>query len=148
MTVLNRLPMSKHLKALIADRTTIATGLSSIPRVPSEADPDTFVSVPAPYFILYPLWVNLSGPPFVAPEADAEWIYQVTAIAEKGDQLEWMRDKVLTTVLGRSPSGAFVVPIEVAGMRVMDRSLKEDGGMEPGSMESTLRFALKVTPTT
>ena len=151
VTVLPRLPMSKHLRVLLEEETGHPVGLSAIPRKvpPGQTGPATAQSPEKPpYFILYPGWATTSGPPFATPDADAEWVYQVTAVADRGDQLEWMRDKVIGIFLARKEDGSFVVPIEVAGIRVMNRTLQDDAGQDAGDLQSALRFTLYVTPST
>jgi hypothetical protein len=153
-SVLKRLPMTK----LLRDRLTVALGdgyslaVGAAPRTQVVgSNPPVFVGVDAPYVILYPLWTNTSGT-WSQPDADAEWLYQASMFGKRWDQNEWMRDRLVSWIFSRTPDGQFRNALEVEGMRVMDRSIRDDTGYAPdnavpsGIIQSDLRFSLKVTP--
>lgn len=151
VTPLPRLPMTKALKTLIADKTAHPCEILTIPKKKVGND---WVAVKPPYTILYPLWTTYGGPPFMGGEADSRWVYQTTFYVVRGDQAEWFRDKLNAILIGRDAAGAHSTAITVAGMFVMDReSLDENsaGSASPdtktGIMSYDMRFALTVTPT-
>lgn len=142
--ILPRAPTTKKLHdALKAAFGPIPVGLSAIPQTPPG------VSARAPYAILYPLWANLDGPPWGQDRhADAEWCYQLTCYAERGDQLEGMRDKAFAVFLGKADDG-YTHDLDTASAKIMERDLKEDAGIGEavGSIiPSELRFGLHATP--
>lgn len=149
-SILPRLPMSKALRGLLAEGQPYPVGLGAIPRIPDPEAPagsDAKIAAAPPYLILYPLWsTSLESTPLVAPDSDWEWNYQVTGVAERGDQTEWIRDRVLQLLLGRNADGSFETPLEVPGIRVMNRWLSDDSGTEPGTLSTDLRIVLSVTP--
>ena len=103
-----------------------------------------------PYAVLYPLGQVSSGPPFGDAHADSRVLFQVTSVASTAEQVEWMADKVRTTLLGRaSKGGGFATPITIPGGSVMDRSLdKEEGGAVSGGVYSYVqRYGITVTTT-
>lgn len=146
---LHRLPFTKALRTMLAEQLGKPVEIRRIPTVPKDGNPETQIQVRRPYAILYPLWRSMSGPPFAEPDVDAEWTYQVSLFAERGDQLEWMADRVMGGVLDRAASGAFVHPVTVDGIYCSDRTLKEDNGGdltadEPPQLD--LRFGFNVSP--
>lgn len=154
--VLPRLPMTKALLGLYAPgvkggmAAEMPIGLLTVPKLPDPDDPETLVAAKAPYQVLWPLWTNTSGPPLHDADADSEWIYQLSLYSVKGDQLEWMQDRAKRIIVGRNPDGSWLFPLEVAGMKVMERALGEDIGADPsageGLLSAVLRFGIKVTP--
>ena len=138
-SILPRLPMTKAIQTLLATESGKPVGVAAIPRIPVPGGPDgALVQAVAPYYILEPLWSITSGPIWSTPDADADWVYQVSWSGKNGTQDEWLRDKVLQVMLSRT-NGAFTYPLEVDGISVMDRGLKEDAG-------TVLRFVVSVTP--
>jgi hypothetical protein len=147
--ILKRQPTTMKLQSVLDEAlgADYAVGLSAAPRV--ETSPGTLTAASPPYVILYPLWVNLSGPAFGADRhADAEWTYQVTGMALRGDQLEWVRDRVLEVVLGKDDDGRYVHDLDTPGVKITERDLKEDSGIGEavGSVLPTdIRFGLFAT---
>lgn len=153
MPILKRLPMSKKIVAVLTANVAadMHVGLTTIPRwQDTSTNPPRYVNHAVPYFIVYPLTAGLSGPPFGAGRHDdVEWLYQVSAYSERGDQLEWMRDKALEVFLGKAPDGTWLHDLAVPGMKIMERNLAEDSGIGEsagGIIPSDLRFSLLVTP--
>mgnify|MGYP006189841959 CR=1 FL=1 len=149
--LLPRAPMTTKIQDTLAGALGIPFGTAAAPRVPSTGDASTLVAATAPYGVLYPLWRNLSGPPFGAANVDAEWVYQVTLIAERGDQADFLLDRVFQVFLGKDAAGEWVHPFDVPGLSVMDRTFKEDAGIDPadpaiGVFDAIARFGVHVTP--
>jgi hypothetical protein len=140
--------MTKAIKLTLEQAVpTMPIGISGVPRRDETDVEGSKIAVAAPYFILYPLWTTeLSGPPFSAPDADADWTYQISGVAKNGLQLEWMRDKVFEVMLSRDGRGGFRYPLVVDGMSVMDRYLKDDS-VDQDAHAFDLRFGVKATPT-
>lgn len=80
------------------------------------------------------------------------WGYQVTSVGERGDQVEWLADRVRDGVVGRR-DGEWAYDLRIPQDRVIDRELDHDAGGEPsvsaaGAIVSYVqRFTITVTPT-
>lgn len=153
LSVLPRLPFTKAVKAVLVGafpqtgETPWPVGLGAVPLVGTGA-----AAAPAkpPHLVLHPLWGTTLEGTWNYPDADVEWFYQVDIVGKRVDQLEWARDRVIATFLGRHPGGEHRTPINVEGMRVMSRRKADEDG-EPtttGSafLSTMLRFGFKVTP--
>lgn len=120
VTPLNRLPMSKALRELLA----AVTGKPwEIGRVPTKANPDAAskqIAVDPVYGILYPLWTTYSGPP---RRPNTTWNFQATVVAKRADQLEVWEHKVHAAIIGRTADSEWAYALEVDGMHVIDRVL-------------------------
>lgn len=145
-----RAPVTRALQALLRDAVGIPFGIAAAPRVPSNEDPDFLVPTTTPYGILYPLWRNLSGG-LGAPDGMAEFVYQASVVAERGDSLDIYMDSVFDVFLGRNADRSWKHPLEVPGVSVMDRTAKDEAGIDPadakvGVFEGVARFGIHVTP--
>lgn len=140
-----RLPLTRALLAAIAAGTGRPCGHGVIPR-DSQGTPAS-----VPYAILDSLPGLFSGPPFADWQADAVWTYQLTAVGERADQVEWLADRSRTVLVGRSADD-WVTPLVAPGLEVIDRELVVDGGGDPvdgnrGNIISYVqRFTITVTP--
>jgi len=148
-SVLNRLPMTKKLRTELTEfmGMDFPVGLGSIPLV---GNLDNRTLAKPPYLIIYPLWRTSLAGTWSQPDADVDWTYQISGFSERTDQLEWIRDKVTEFFLARNPDGSFAHPLDVEGMHVINRYLKEDVGSDPatagGVIASDMRFGVVVTP--
>jgi hypothetical protein len=165
LTPLPRLPMTKAVRSLLAEVTGKPWEIRRIPRVPATHDDGTLVVpeklVPAePVFgILYPQWRTFSGPQYADQHADVVWHYQATIAVRRGDQGEVWGDKVIRALVGRTADLRFAYDLDIPatedhpGMRVIDRTIEEDGSDEgvgdsaTGVVTVDIRFSLSVTPT-
>ncbi len=76
------------------------------------------------YCIVYPVpGGGFSGPPLVAPDTDAELIFQVTSAGKTREQAQWMAARTRMVVTDRLVSGVFQVtgPAPPDGWQVIDR---------------------------
>lgn len=108
-----------------------------------------------PWAIVYAIdGGGYSGPPLTSPEADAQFVYQVTSSGLSREQVDWMADTVRRTVLARTPSGAFQVAfpfIEVYTVKNRHPDsppgqLEIEGPPEHRVYSIPERFVLSVTP--
>ncbi|HEX9993202.1 MAG TPA: hypothetical protein VGB14_09775 [Acidimicrobiales bacterium] len=67
-----------------------------------------------PYAVVYPIPGGTTGGPFVAPDADADFVYQVTSVGKDRWQAQYMAGLVRRAILDRDENGAFVHAITVA----------------------------------
>lgn len=142
---LDRLPMTTALQSLLESGTGKPVGLARLPMTPASPEP---VPAKPPYSILWSIPGTTYGGPWNDAHADAAWMYQVTVVAERADQAEWLMDRVRKVMVGRASDGAWQHPLNVPGMYVMDRRHVADaGGDSEGSIVSLVeRYALSVTP--
>ncbi|MGW1047705.1 hypothetical protein AB5L52_30210 [Streptomyces sp. CG4] len=105
----------------------------------------------APHTMLDSLPGEFSGPPLADWQADAAWSYQVTSVGERGDQVQWLADRVRDGVVGRS-DGSWAYDLRISQGRVIDRELAHESGGETsvsaaGAIVSYVqRFTITVTP--
>lgn len=122
MTVPDRRHVTDALIALVAAGTGKACGDHKAP-----------LGVEPPYSVVYEIpggayW----GPGLVAPEQNADFVYQVDSVGLTRGQAGWLRDSVTRTMLARASSGGFQVALaNPSGLRVADRVA--DGG--PGAIQ-------------
>jgi hypothetical protein len=144
-----RLPVTRALAALIEQATGRPCGVAELPRVRGESG--EWKPASAPYTILDSLPGAFTGPPLWDWHADAAWTYQVTSVGERGDQVQWLADRVRAGVVGRS-GGHWAYDLDVPQARVIDRELDHDAGGEAsvsaaGAIVSYVqRFTITVTP--
>lgn len=121
MTVPARAPLDRVVQAGLANGTQRPVGLME---APTSADGGHLM----PYAILYPIdGGGFSGPPFAAPEADGELVYQVTSVGGRADQCQQMADRVRNVMLARTDAGSYRHAIaNPPDMRIMGR--RADGG--------------------
>lgn len=143
--VIDRGPVSKALQAMIAKATGRPCGLGSLPLVNGQP-------ASVPYTVLYPLGGPVGGAPLAGQSEDAGLVYQLTSVASRTDQAEWMADRGRRAVLGRASSGTWLNPLEVPGVDVWDRVLDVDDGLDTsasgeGVVTSSQRYLLSATST-
>ncbi|MEV6942994.1 hypothetical protein AB0N07_13535 [Streptomyces sp. NPDC051172] len=115
--------MSKALQSLIVKATGRPCGLGSLPSVDGgPAD--------VPYTILYPLGGPVGGAPLADTSEDAELVYQLTSVAGRTDQAEWMADRGRRAILERTASGDWRYPLDVSKVEVWARELDSDEGTD------------------
>lgn len=153
MTVIDRRPITKALVSWLASSTGKPCGDHRLPpNLPPHPAPP---AKPDPYMIAYALdGGGFWGPGLVAPEQNADYLYQVTSVGWSPEQVQWMADRVFATMLARSASGAFQVAFPaVTGIVVADR-LPDGGrggidvaGKRPDEVFSLPeRYVLRVVP--
>ncbi|MEU3973421.1 hypothetical protein [Streptomyces bacillaris] len=143
-----RLPVTRALAALVEKATGRPCGIGELPRVEGKSG---FEPATAPYTILDSLPGEFGGPPLWDWHADAAWSYQVTSVGERGDQVEWLADRVRAGVVGRTDD-RWSYDLHLLEGRVIDRELTYDAGGEPsvsaaGAIVSYVqRVTITVTP--
>ncbi|OIJ97776.1 hypothetical protein BIV25_13290 [Streptomyces sp. MUSC 14] len=141
--------MTRALAALIEKATSRPCGVGELPLVQGKAG--DWQPADVPYTVLDSLPGEFSGPPLSDWQADAAWSYQVTSVGERGDQVQWLADRVRHGVLGRH-DGSWTYDLRVPQGRVIDRELAHEGGGETsvsaaGAIVSYVqRFTITVTP--
>lgn len=114
-------PITTALVAFLAAQTGRPVGYGSAP-VTGDGPEDV------PYAIVYPLPGGATWGPFLTgPDEGAEVPYQVTSVGSRGDQADWMADRVRKAMVGRT-AGALTAALAVTGLTVLDRSLVSYGG--------------------
>lgn len=97
-----RRKVTNALRDLLITQTSRAVGVVDVPDIESGA-----IAPESPYAIIYPIndggfWGGMG-----APESSAEFTYQITSVGDRGDQCEWLADKIREVLLGRDTSGDF-----------------------------------------
>lgn len=143
MTVPDRQLLTSAFIAMLATGTGKQIGDHRAPPAPRVIPYGIVTSIPGGGF---------SGPGLFAPDADADFVYQVDSIGERRDQAEWLGDRVRRTILART-AGAFQVAFPaVAGLLVADREVDAIGGVDvAGDFPNEVftvsdRYVLRVTP--
>lgn len=142
---INRLPVTKGLRAMLAAHTGKPFFLGRLPKDPA--------SIPKPpYGLIYTLDAGqLTGPPLWDPDADATFVYQVTSVGLDETGAEWLADHSREAVVGRDPeTGLYVVEWDVgAGQKIMARRSQAGAGatgVSEGMVTIAEQFAVSVTP--
>ncbi|MFE9250159.1 MULTISPECIES: hypothetical protein [Streptomyces] len=144
----DRLPVTRALAALVEKTTGRPCGIGELPRVEGKSGWEPAAS---PYTVLDSLPAEFGGPPLWDWHADAAWSYQITSVGERGDQVEWLADRVRNGVVGRT-DGGWAHDLLIPEARVIDRELTYDAGGEPsvsaaGAIVSYVqRVTITVTP--
>ncbi|MFD8978685.1 hypothetical protein [Streptomyces sp. NPDC059564] len=115
--------MTAAVRTMLAAATDRPCGVGVLPLVDGK---------PAllPYSVLYPLGGLVDGAPFSDASEDAHLTYQVTIVAARTDQAEWLADRVRRAFLGRTPAGGWKQPLSVPGLTVWARELVVDEGAD------------------
>lgn len=139
------------LTTMLATATGFAVGRGAMP---------TTVTKP-PYYVLYGLDTDLSGPQLADLNEDLSLVYQLTSVSgpdpavanSKGtvDQAELLADRARAAVLGRDPAtGLWLHALTVPGVKVRGRSLETEPGAtnDPGDaiISYVQRFRFDLTP--
>lgn len=101
-----------------------------------------------PYWLLEYLWSTTWGPPLVDHNESAVVVYQVTSVGQRRDQVERCRDRLRQTILGRTPTGAYLTAIAPAGLAVIDRDHDSSAPVDivDTVVTASERYRLTVTP--
>ncbi|GGU44125.1 hypothetical protein GCM10010289_75990 [Streptomyces violascens] len=141
--MIDRGPLTAAVQDLLARATGRPCGLGELPLVDGEP-------AELPYAVLYPLGGTPAATPFVDSWAEATLTYQVTVVARRMDQAEWLADRVRRAVLQRTASGAWVNGLEASGLYVWARRQLADDGFDSESAKDCVvsgaqRFQFSVT---
>lgn len=135
--------VTEALQGMLAAATGRPCGRGRLPLVDGRP-------APLPYTVLYPQGGTVDGAPLADRAEDARLIYQVTVVAARTDQAEWLADRVRRALLGRTTQGAWAHPIAAAGVDVWARELLVDDGVDPagaddGVVTAVQRYELSAT---
>lgn len=141
--MIDRAPVTEALQDLIVKATGRPCGLGKLPLMngkPTEV----------PYTVLYPLGGSVGGAPLADSSEDAALVYQLTSVAGRADQAEWMADRGRRAVLERGASGVWLFPLDVPGVDVWARELDVDDGIDAsasveGIVTSSQRYRLSAS---
>ncbi|MEW1661125.1 hypothetical protein [Streptomyces sp. NPDC093707] len=141
--MIDRARVTEALRAMLATATGKPCGLGQLPFFGGK-------SAPLPYTALYPQGGPVGGAPLADRAEDARLVCQVTVVATRTDQAEWLADRVRQAMLGRTSTGGWVSPILVPGVYVWARELLTDGGVTPEESGSHVvtgvhRYELSIT---
>ncbi|GCD35680.1 hypothetical protein OEIGOIKO_03426 [Streptomyces chrestomyceticus JCM 4735] len=121
--MIDRAAVSEAFRRTLTEATGRPCGLGKLPLV--EGQPAEM-----PYLVLYPQGGPVGGAPLADASEDSELLYQVSAVAARTDQAEWMADRVRRAVLERTATGGWRWPIDVPGADVWARELRGDAGTD------------------
>ncbi|MEV0446267.1 hypothetical protein AB0I84_49260 [Streptomyces spectabilis] len=142
--MIDRARVTGAVQALVAAATGKPCGRGRLPLVAGKP-------APLPYTVLYPHGGLVGGAPLADQAEDAQLVYQVTVVAERTDQAEWLTDRVRHSLLGRTPAGEWVHPLVAEGADVWARELLLDDGVsgQEGSevVTGVQQYGLSVTST-
>lgn len=120
MSVPDSTPVTDALVGFLAATTGRPIGSGALP---TAADP--------PFGVVYPLPSGITwGPDYVAPQAAAGLNYQITIVDVSRSGAETFADAIRHALLDRDADGAFVNPLPVTGLAVLDRELIAYGGLD------------------
>ncbi|MFZ3493050.1 hypothetical protein ACODT5_07430 [Streptomyces sp. 5.8] len=119
--MIDRAPLTAAVRTMLAAATGRPCGVGGLPLVDGKP-------APLPYSVLYPLGGPVDGAPFSDASEDAHLTFQVTIVAARTDQAEWLADRVRRAFLQRTPDGGWERPLDVPGVAVWARLLMVDGG--------------------
>ncbi|MFF4507601.1 hypothetical protein [Streptomyces sp. NPDC001401] len=141
--MIDRAPASTALRSMLSSATGKPCGLGKLPLLDGKP-------APLPYLVLYPQGGPVDGAPLADRAEDAHLRYQVTVVAARTDQAEWLADRVRCAVLDRRPTGEWEQPITPVDMDVWARELLVDEGIDPadsanGVVTCVQRYKLSVT---
>lgn len=149
--MIRRRPVTNALATLLATVSGLPVGRAKAPA----GNPDP------PYYLLYAMPLEVSGPPLADDNEDAAIVYQITSVsgpdpqvadsAGELDQTEWMADKAREVLLARDPAtGLWLHQLAIPGVAVMTRSLESEPGGTNDPADAIItyvqRFRLGLTP--
>lgn len=139
--MIDRAPMTAAVRAMLATATGRTCGVGGLPLVDGKP-------APLPYSVLYPLGGPVDGAPFSDAAEDAHLTYQVTIVAARTDQAEWLADRVRRAFLERTPVGEWEQPLAAPGLSLWARELVVDEGVDPTVTEDVVTYVQRYTLST
>ncbi|MEV4502564.1 hypothetical protein [Streptomyces klenkii] len=136
--MIDRAPVTEAVRAMLSKAVGKPCGVGALPTV--NGNPASL-----PYLVLYPLGGEVDGAPLGDRSEDAHLVYQVTVVAGRTDQAEWVADRTRRALLDRVATGEWAHPLAVPSGRVWGRALIADDGADPSSAgEGVVTYALRV----
>lgn len=141
--MIDRAPVTEALRRMLTEATGKPCGTGALPLLGGQP-------APLPYLVLYPLGGRTGGAPLADQSEDAALDYQVTVVAGRTDQAEWLADRVRGAVLERVAAGGWSRPIKVSTADIWAREMVSDDGADSsetseGVVTWPLRFRFQLT---
>ncbi|MEU1307820.1 hypothetical protein ABZ419_02835 [Streptomyces cinnamoneus] len=136
--MIDRAPVTEAVRSMLGKAVGMPCGVGALP---------TTAGNPAslPYLVLYPMGGDVGGAPLGDRSEDAHLVYQVTVVAGRTDQAEWVADRARRVILDRVATGEWAHPLVIPGGRVWGRALIADDGADPSSAgEGVVTYALRI----
>lgn len=142
--MIDRAHVTSALREMLAEATGKPCGRGRLPQVAGQP-------APLPYTVLYPQGGAVGGAPLADRAEDAHLVYQVTVVAARTDQAEWLADRVRQALLGRTSTGEWAHPLVAEGAEVWARELLLDDGVSDqdgaGVVTGVQQYELSMTST-
>ncbi|MFI0912494.1 hypothetical protein [Streptomyces abikoensis] len=136
--MIDRAPITEAVRTMLSEAVGKPCGVGTLPTASG-------APAPLPYLVLYPLGSDFGGAPLSDRSEDAHLVYQVTVVARRTDQAEWVADRVRQALLDRAATGAWARPLVIPGCRVWGRALVADDGVDPSSADQgVVTYALRI----
>ncbi|MHA7956309.1 hypothetical protein ACX9I7_00935 [Streptomyces sp. L500] len=127
--MIDHAPVTEAFRLMLTEATGKPCGTGALPLLGGKP-------APLPYLVLYPLGGASDGAPLADQSEDAHLDYQVTVIAGRTDQAEWLSDRVRRAVLERRPTGEWTRPIKVPAGDVWARESAGDQGADASAADN------------
>ncbi|MGW2585887.1 hypothetical protein ACWCYZ_31980 [Streptomyces virginiae] len=131
--MIDRAPLTPAVRTMLAAATGRPCGVGGLPLVDGKP-------APLPYSVLYPLGGPVDGAPFSDASEDAHLTYQVTIVAARTDQAEWLADRIRRAFLGRTLAGGWEQPLSAPGLSVWARELVVDECADPADTGDVVSY--------
>lgn len=120
-----RRPVSRALVQLLKDYLNAPVGYGMAPVI---GDANESVE-DYPYCIIYPMYsTDFWGTPFMYPESETSFDYQITSVGLSMEQADFLADKVRGILVRRDSTGDFEVSLSVQNHVVHDRMIIDSSG--------------------
>ncbi len=145
--MIDRARVTEALRAMLAAATGKPCGLGQLPVIGRKP-------ASLPYTVLYPQGGPVGGAPLADRSEDSHLVYQLTIVAQRVDQAEWLADRTRRALLARAQGGEWAHLIAVPGAQLWARELLVDDGVQRFGSDSgepvtaVQRIQLSITDTT
>ncbi len=143
--VIDREPVDLMLVAFLKTHTGKAVDLSRAPTDSKQPKTDAQSVSAVPYIIVYPVYGGMfQGPPLAAYLSMARFEYHVTSIGIRGDQAQWMADRVRHALFDCTAWGAYLNDMVIdqtayPGLYVVGRDCGPPAGAVPAGKVYSVR---------
>ncbi|MER6548335.1 hypothetical protein [Streptomyces sp. NPDC001250] len=141
--MIERARVTDAVQVMLATATGKPCGRGRLPLV--EGRP-----APLPYTVLYPQGGPVGGAPLANKSEDGHLVYQLTIVAARTDQAEWLADRARQALLGRTAAGQWQHAIQIPDVNMWARELLVDDGVDlsdadAGVVTAVQRYKLSAT---